>query len=586
MTMQNLRAVGDEPGRWQDGFRPSKLLSSERARVLAARESYFACRQHASKMYDFDGRVISGGEGVLATQPLIGQERAAYYVPLRNRRPSAPYRLARVIVSSFTNLIFGEQKFPQFKSSDGDTQDYAQALARAMKMSARMIRARNLGGATGTVGLSWCYLDGLPRLGVHNAKNLFVHAWEDREELVPADVSECYLYPEDEWDPEQRCFVRRSHWFRRRWTKNEDVVYKSVPFRAGEDFPHWEIDPARSAQHNDGLCHFVWVQNKPTEEIDGDPDYEGQYEALDMLDMLLSVITKGAILNLDPTLKLKMDPLIVEREGVRKGSDNSLVVGLTGDASYLELGGTSISAGIALFNQKRSTTLEGCNCVIPDPDKVASQGTSSVAMKMMYAPMLGVGDILREQYGSAMERVLEPMLVVARSASRSRVFVFDADGTPRQERREILLPPRVERSPALDEDGEPTGEEVTRTVERSPGEGEEVEPQWPPYFPPTTQDQQLAVTTLSTATGGQAIMSQQTGTELAASFFNRQQEDEWSRVQQSHKAQEQKQASMFGGHEEGDEGPGGRIAASFGKKPQDPDAPEEGAEEKPPPFKK
>ena len=45
------------------------------------------------------------------------------------------------------------------------------------------------------------------------------------------------------------------------------------------------------------------------------------------LDTLVSVVMKGATLNLDPTLVLKMDPELVSRKGVLKGSEHALVVG-------------------------------------------------------------------------------------------------------------------------------------------------------------------------------------------------------------------------------------------------------------------
>src|ERR1700722_19048376 len=150
-------------------FRARTFLDGERFRELDRRQAYFDCNQHSYKRFDFDGRLISTGGGISVTQPLLSAERAAFYVPLRSRRPSSPYRLPRVIVKSFTGMVFGEGRFPNFRvEGDEDAEDYVQALSKAMKLPTKMVRARDLGGAMGTVGLSWCFLNGRPRCRVHN----------------------------------------------------------------------------------------------------------------------------------------------------------------------------------------------------------------------------------------------------------------------------------------------------------------------------------------------------------------------------------------------------------------------------------
>jgi hypothetical protein len=528
-------------------FRARSFLDGERFRELDRRQSYYDCNQHSYKRFDFDGRLITTGGGISVTQPLLSAERAAYYVPLRSRRPSSPYRLPRVIVKSFTGMVFGEGRFPNFRvEGDSGAEDYVQALVKAMKLPIKMIRARDLGGAMGTVGLSWCFLNGRPRCLVHNAKNLYVHEWEDREEHIPRHVTELFQYSNgDEWDPDKKRYVQNLYWFRRDWTPNVDIVFLPVKVESGKD-PIWEPDPSKSEDHKDNLIHFAWIQNKPNEGIDGFPDYEGLYENFDTLDLLLSVIVRGATLNLDPTLKLKMDPDLVNRMGVRKGSDNALVVGKDGDADYLELAGLSLKAGVELFNAKRRSVLEVARCVIPDPDEITANGTSSVAMKMLYAPMLGESDIIREQYSEGMQRVLDPMITVARMASKSTIIVYDQDGQETEIQREVLLPQKTVETPVTDEEGTPTGETKTTKEDRDPGEGGEIETEWGPYFSPTPNDQSVLATTLSTATGGQqGFMSTQTATELMMQAFGRKPQDEAERVAGQNKQQQDQQAEMF-----------------------------------------
>src|SRR5216684_298202 len=106
-------------------FRATKLLEGQRFQELDRKQSYYDCTQHDFKKVDFDGNYISTGvSGIGSTQPLLYTERVAHYVPLRGRRPSAPYRLSRTIVARFTDMIFGETRFPTFTmEGDDDAED-------------------------------------------------------------------------------------------------------------------------------------------------------------------------------------------------------------------------------------------------------------------------------------------------------------------------------------------------------------------------------------------------------------------------------------------------------------------------------
>jgi len=511
-------------GRW--------ILDSPRYRDLDRKQTYYDSTQHDHKRWDFEGRAIQSGAGIAQTQPLMGAESAPFYVPLRSRRPSAPYRLSRVIVNAFTAMLFGENRFPRLKvAGDDETQDFIDTMIRVGQLPNKMMLARQLGGATGTAVISWCFLDGKPYWCVHNAKYLYVHAWRDRENLIPKHVTECYQFPEDEWDPKTSKLVRVLYWYRRDWYEDADVVFLPVRVEPDKE-PNWFPDVDASVQHNDGVVHLEWIQNVPSKDIDGLPDYDGLYESFDTLDLISSVVVRGATLNLDPTLVLKMDMDFVSRMSVKKGSDNALTVGVEGDAKYMELAGTSIVAGIALMDAERKYILEVAQCTQIDPAQVTASGTSSVAMKSLYAPMLGKCDLLREQYGTSITRMITNMVKVAQKAAQTPMEVVSDDGGVTEVYLEINLPPRVETD--LGERGEDgTQPEPTQTlVPRTPGLGHDIEPQWPPYFAPTAQDQQLAVTTLVAATCGAQIMSTQTATELTMQYFGRDERlsDETNRI--------------------------------------------------------
>ena len=567
--------AGDE----SRNFRPRSVLYGDRFRDLDYRESYYACTQHDSKIYDFDGRVISGPRAI---QPLISAEKSPIYIPLKMRRPAAPVRMGKIITDSFTNLLFGENRFPTIKvDGDDQSQDFAQTLSRVGRLPMMMIRARSLGGSVGTVGLSWCFHNGVPRFEVHNAKNLYVHSWIDRALLLPKHVTEVYMFYKVKWDG--KAFNKSYYWFRHDWTPDGDFVFADVPFEKDKD-PVWEIDEEMSNRHGDGVVHFEWIQNIPTDEIDGLPDYDGLYDQFDQLDILNSVVTRGAILNLDPTLKLKMDADMVKRLGVRKGSDNALVVGKDGDAEYMELQGTSIEAGTKLLEAMRRSILETAQCIVPDPHEVAAQGVSSVAIKAMFSPMLSKADVLREQYAAAMTRALENMVQVAKdrmSRPVVRPILDDAGdpvvdpmtGEPQMEEVSFVLslPPRIDMVPATnpppidpmtgqpavdpatglplpetaaaDEKGNPIL--VPQKIPRMPGEGGEVALNWPPYFQPTFDDQAKVVTAMQVATGGKGFLSVETATDIVAAAFGVDPAEEKRRVEAEGLVTQSQQGAMF-----------------------------------------
>lgn len=539
-------------------FRARQIVESERNRLLDRRQAYYTCTHHDWKQHDFDGRMMPQGNPLLG-QPLLSSAPSDWYVPLKMRRPSSPYRLARVIVESFTGLVFGHQRWPTVGCpGDKNTEEFARAIVDATSLRTQMIRARNIGGSVGTVGLSWRIWGGKPRVRVHNGKQLVVHSWADRELLIPAHVSEIYRFPRDEFDPVQGKWTQNWYWYRHDWTEIADVAFKEVRYDQAQD-PQWEIDEENSYVHGDGYAHFVWIANLPSdnpEDIDGIPDYEGLYENFEAIDLMNSVLVRGTTLNLDPTLVLKMDPDIVNRMGISKGSENSLVVGVGGDASYMELQGSSVQAGTGLFTKMRDSALEVAQCVVPDPNQIGAAGSSSVAMKVIYAPMLGKADLLREQYERALQELLRQIVNSARSILESVEVVIDDDGNEEEQGFYLDLPPKLEQQEVLGPDGTPTGEMRTVEVDLQPGAGRYFTFDWGDYFMPTAADQQQTSATLvqySTA----KLISQESAADLASRSMRIDARADWQRLQQEKTTQAQASEGMFdmGG------GMGGKVGA-------------------------
>lgn len=532
-------------------FSSQRLLASERSRELEYNERYYKCTQHDHKGYDFDGRVMQQGNPKLYFgQSMIG-DQVPWYVPLMQRRPSAPYRIGRSIVNAFSAIVFGEHRFPSVNvAGDDESQDWLSSFIEYTELAHKMSEARTIGGSCGTVGLSWCFVDGEPKVSVHHGKNLHVHQWKDRHELIPSVVSELYVFEKEELDQQKQVYVKVSYWYHRLWTEEADVVFYEVPYHQGIE-PEWIEDPERSFTHNDGCCHLIWIQNTPNQEnVDGDPDYEGLYEQMDQIDVLNSIVAKGGIANLDPTLVMKVDPDLIARKGIQKGSGNALIVGVNGDAHYMELGGQSINAGLELLKELRREILETAQCVLPNENEIAAQGISSVAIHALYSVMTRRAGILRAQYGKGIRQLLCQVKNAAQQLFNEDPMIFEEeDGSQIEMRSEIKLPHKIITVDVLDPiTQEPTGEVETKAVERRIGYADDsaIQLVWPQYFLPTPDDKAKVTSTLQAATGGQALISQDSAVVEFARLYGLDPRVELEKIKRAAQSKVANQSSMFG----------------------------------------
>lgn len=560
-TATSFGTYGIDESTVGDAFDPNALYNSARANELAFRSSYYHCTQHDGKQYRWDGSLGGSPNEMRTTPPMLSSSGSSSFIPLSVRRPSAPYRLPRKIVSSFTGMLFGQGRWPQMRSKDPETQAAAEQLVKTAEIPARFVHARTLGGAAGTVGLSWQFVEGVPRVNVHQGRNVHVLLWADRDGRVPAHVIELKRVEQFAADPEDDNKLKPMwFWQRRDWTLQADVVFDLVAINSDAP-PVWTIDEEASNLHESGECHFVWVANLPPEDDteDGVCDYAETYEQLDDLDILNSVSTHGVKLNLDPTLVLSLAEEQQAPGIVRKGSDNALILMKGGTAEYLQL--QDSAAGREAVNQQRQQILEVCECVVLDPDKAAAAASSGEAQRMIYSPMINKTDVLRMQWGPAIELLVNQMLrgwrfvretpVQVEVEPANDITVTDDAGNPietepdepeyEEALQDLVLPKRVLRRPKEDESGEEEYE-----IDHDPGTGD-VSVEWGPYFKPSGVERQAVLGGLGTATGGKPVLSQRAGVELAANLLDRDATEEWEAVQAEATAARASMANEFSG---------------------------------------
>lgn len=483
------------------------LCDSERTARLDRFEAYYRSKQYEGRRYDWDGR-LRAYNSELTVAP-------GWVIPLKLRRPSVRYDLPRLIVRRFTALVFGEERFPQvIIDGDEDAQDYVRALAEIAGLKSKMQEARNRGGSQGTAVVSFAFIEGEPRVSVHNAKNIYVLKWADWDMRRPAVVAEIYPYPRTVIDQVSGKAVVKEFYSVRYWDESVEVIWGAITSDQAKQNT-WVNVPHETVTHGYGFCPVYMAQNRAdSDDQDGDSDLEGLEDNFDSINELLSAVKRGAIANVDPTLVIKDSPQ--NNPGmVKKGSDNAIWA--INGADYLELEGTSIKTGLELAQQYADYALAVAGVVLGDPAEMAAKAASAAALRMMYMPMLVEADGYREQYG---RHLLVPLLLgMLRAAKKignappGAIKVLD-DGRRVQDKPGVVLPDRWADEPSPD-----GGKTVKKNYPRKPGTLETITLNWPPYFPATWTDNKLAVEALVSAAGNKPIITQRTAVENAAQIF-------------------------------------------------------------------
>jgi len=424
----------------------------------------------------------------------------------------------RAVVDRFTGLIFSEARKPEIiVENDPDSEDFLLAAMEQMRFWPTMREARTMGGACGSVLVTAHLREGRFVLEVHDPKHVQI-AWKDRRLLIPAGILKLHKFIREEEEFDKNGLPTGEvqaveYVYRRIVTEFEDVVYQPVKLEPGKA-PVW-VEESRT-DHNLGFFPGVWIQNLPSiEDFDGEPDCQGAWQTFDTIDRLLAQMNKGALLNLDPTVVLSVDPKVIEMGGgVKKGSDSSLNVGPGGSASYMEISGAGVESGSKLVHMLKQNALDVTRCVLIEPEKISGAAQSAKAIELVYAPMLEKADDLRAQYGDlGVIPLLRIVDRIARAIGNKPVTL--ADGT--EGRTVFDLPPRIEESP-LPEGAPPDAVPRRTVVERKLGPGGFIRLKWGPYFSPSEQDKQIAIANIVAAKAGGTLDEETAVRQVAAVF--------------------------------------------------------------------
>jgi hypothetical protein len=404
------------------------------------------------------------------------EERGAggEYVPLRRRRPSVRYPLAKIVVDDSLSLVFGEGHFPTIECDDARVRAVLGDIVRESGLNQAMLEAA-LRGSVGSVAVLLRVLRG--RVFFKVLPSLYLlPVWQPDAPDTLLRVTECYKvrgraladqgYEID--DP------NAAYWFQRVWDDTAETWF--VPTKAS-DGPPTEIDSVRSVTHGLGFVPIVWIKNLPGgDDIDGTCTFRAAVETGIEIDYQLSQAGRGLKYSSDPLLLIR-EPAGVDNEIVR-GAGNALVVSEKGDAKLLEIGGTAAGAVIEYVRFLRELALEGVHGNRASADRLSAP-QSGRALELMNQGLIWLADNLRISYGGAL-LALANMIVRA-----SEIYPLTVRG-------EAVAP--------LDA-------------------GARLSLRWPRWYPPDAPDRASDAKTLTTLADG-GLLSRETATKSISDVYD------------------------------------------------------------------
>jgi len=338
------------------------------------------------------------------------------YIPLRQRRPSVRYALARIVVEDSSALLFSDGHFPTIDSPDRAVRSVLAALVRGTRLNAVMGEAVRR-GSIGSVAILVRVLG--RRIFLDVLDTIFLTpVWDTQSPDSLLRVTERYKVSGIDLIGQgyERLEPDTMYWFVRCWDRLWETWYVPVPVSAGEPL---EVDEGRSVRHGLGFVPVVWIRNLPGGiGVDGNCTFQAAIETSIEIDYQLSQAGRGLKYSSDPTLLIR-EPAGLDGQVVR-GAANALVVSEKGDAKLLEIGGTASQAVIEYVRTLRQLALENIHGNRADANRLTAPA-SGRALELMNQGLLWLADSLRVSYGEA--GILAVCRMMLRAVHRFQISV-------------------------------------------------------------------------------------------------------------------------------------------------------------------
>ena len=416
-------------------------------------------------------------------------------------KPVAGYYLGRVIVNRFTSLIFSKKRHPKLGCDDDKTEEWLKGWSEAVDLWSRMVKARNYGGSMGSVAISFKFINGQPRLEVHDPKWAMPTDYNrETGEVGKFEIRYKYILE-----------VRNRHgdleptyfWYRRIIDAELDIVWPKVA--VSDEEPKWENENHKEVKHGFGFCPVVWIQNKEVDDdIDGIPDCYGIYDKIEAIDVLDSRAHCATVANTDPTPVVSSD---LDFDQIVMGSKQAIQVEKGGSVQFAEIRGTAIEAATKLADRYEHQALTVARCQLEE-DKGGAPKTAT-EIEHLYSSMIEEADILRSQYGKGLQMIVKMVLQAAKYLAEPHDEP-QSDGSSKRVSYVIILPKKSTKNAD-------TG--AVTYSERELGDGEQVYLKWPDYFEPTQADVTALVQAAGQALKMFGLIDQETAMRYVATAF-------------------------------------------------------------------
>lgn len=308
-------------GAYDDLFgRIRRLGMTPRQQELNRLYAWYQGVQYSQSKFDWDGNPILNPIEIDAVSadfkiPPGFVDKSGSHVPIKYRRPVAPYQLARTVIERFTAMVFSDNMHPRISViGDEDTEDFLFGLVDAARLWPKMMLARSMGGAMGTIVVGFKFVNGKPRIEIHDPRWVNPQ-FVDREDFSLGAVEIRWMKPE--WEEDERGRGKWVYYWQRRIIDDEsDTYFLPAPVADGRE-PEWEVDPKHTVRHELGLCPVVWIQNLPSaDDVYGECDIHGLHDKIREIDELNSMASRGVKSNC-----LGAETPFITSEGVRRFSD-------------------------------------------------------------------------------------------------------------------------------------------------------------------------------------------------------------------------------------------------------------------------
>lgn len=375
-------------------------------------------------------------------------------IPIAERRPSAQFRLPRMVSRWSARKLFAGRHRPKIrlpKGTDGKQTKNSKPLANLNGMLRRArfwqtMAEAVLRGSVGSVGVTFRVEDTGAKarlvLTVWKAKYCQPSFDEFRQLAqlrIAYHTSGAGLMAGGTTKDHNGAAIAATstYWFIRDYTKESEVTY-APPLKdewnpcdgfVGDASKNLIPGPDKTVEHKLGFVPGHWFINLAGGEgEDGDCTWSDAIPNSIEMDYTLSQLGRGTRYNAAPQLvvignllngEITRGPMSALQVGAGYKEEDGQTIG-AGDAKLLEMTGTGIKAGLELIDKLRNFALEQIAAARKDPDKMKAP-LSGRAMEYLDEESNDLVMDLRSQYGE------DGALVLIRKIALAAVLMNDKE---------------------------------------------------------------------------------------------------------------------------------------------------------------